>query len=56
MSKRRSLPFSMNSCMWEWHDGHQATTRAARSFSLPTVRVAMPAAAVWFASLAVPQQ
>ena len=31
----------MNSCMCEWHDGHQTTTGAARALSLPTVRVAM---------------
>jgi hypothetical protein len=42
--------------MCEWHEGHQATTRAPRSFKRPTVRVAMPPAAVWLASFTVPQQ
>ena len=56
MSKCRSFVRAMKSCMCEWHDGHHTTTGAARAFSLPTVRVAMPPAAVWFASFTVPQQ
>jgi len=56
MSKRRCAASLMNSCMCEWHDGHHATTGAARSFRRPTVRTAIPPAAVWFASFTVPQQ